>query len=808
MRKKFGVFFLIITLSAYSIPSNILYSESCDRPSMCGTADPITDPGTGTGTGTGEITTIPTTDIDSIMPRDFDLNSYFVPSDPSIDPSLDAMNQLMQGVAPDFEGVPPEEFSSINSLMSSRPEAIHFEELNEGTILAGKTTSNIQPTVSAPGYTQQQPQINEPRGPTVQSSGGSAPIPPLAGKLSTNPDQDLNTAFSQAFLKTDVLANIQKKIAPCNSGGDCLVDYYMAEMEQEFRRQEYREELKLYASKETSADKESSSEQNSVNDKNADSTLVSVNHESHQDSFGSNSINKNGNGIPEMPLVVTQMENTVIDNRVVNFNNSIDSTVQTTVNPNSAVVGVGEFWWEYITHFYGVDGKNDFQQTFLDSMNPLIPALIINGMADSFIDVNSDNNPTVPPIGEKSENWGENNSGEGNSTKMTMNPLMPIAVLADVITSQLTDFEHGGVPTLFVPQMNSNTTAQVNANVLPPTKGNGVSALNPPVPVFNSLPQPGGNQLNQAINEVLRKNFSGQPSSSENSSNNDQKTVSSESPTSKSNGSTQNNGLNAESDSGNMNKKNPTNKHSRDLEEQRHRHHSDELKRSKEAKELLHDLIIQGILPPEPHIITDVIVKEGKVLVYIPSNSLPTNLSRVTPEPVMVMPGQMARTATSEGKDTISLKKKLVDLPPSSEYERKEVLPLDRPNFHGGIVKNVVGDVTKMLPWELKTSAVNAGDEIPEKTSLHTGKGAFIEIALYNHEKYIGTIKLDENTHVLLAQLEKEGPREITRLVDALGKLTTDVEKMDEGSEFSVETPTATATVRGTVFSVIVSLTE
>lgn len=208
----------------------------------------------------------------------------------------------------------------------------------------------------------------------------------------------------------------------------------------------------------------------------------------------------------------------------------------------------------------------------------------------------------------------------------------------------------------------------------------------------------------------------------------------------------------------------------------------------------------QGIQPLNTT--TSVITHEGLVKVY----------DEGSPQAVFVKPGEIVQMTALDEK--IALSKDFMTAPVDS---REVALPHERllkeipePDFNGGIIEKVSGNATKMLSGEGEAIAVVEGDKLSEHTSLHTGEGATVEIALYNHGKLVARVNLDENTHILLAQLEKLGSSQTTttRLDEALGKVTIEAEKLEDDSQFSVVTPTGTASVRGTVFSVIVHENE
>ncbi|MBI3316692.1 MAG: FecR domain-containing protein [Candidatus Omnitrophica bacterium] len=257
---------------------------------------------------------------------------------------------------------------------------------------------------------------------------------------------------------------------------------------------------------------------------------------------------------------------------------------------------------------------------------------------------------------------------------------------------------------------------------------------------------------------------------------------------------------------------------------------------SKDALDYYEQLQKQGIMPQ--YTVTVVVVFEGGVSTQAVGSDGKT-LSESSPTTVFVKPGQMAQVVPI-GKDTVSLNKGYAYLAPPDYTSSKisppvilgppglgqlvsraitfiedakshvrhsgEEIPLTSPHTHGALVLKVQGmDATAVFPGSSLAQPITTGMPLPEKSSVHTGKGSRVEAAIFSHGQYIGRIKIDEMTHVLIAAIaEEDADQDTTKLVNALGKTTVEFEKSKNKSKFVVETPTASAAVRGTVFDVIV----
>ena len=88
--------------------------------------------------------------------------------------------------------------------------------------------------------------------------------------------------------------------------------------------------------------------------------------------------------------------------------------------------------------------------------------------------------------------------------------------------------------------------------------------------------------------------------------------------------------------------------------------------------------------------------------------------------------------------------------------------------------------------------------------SIETGKESSLEITYEN-----GTVSsLEPNSIIKIKEIEKKNGLFTTRIKALLGSILCKVQKLRKGETFELRTPTAVATVRGTVFEATVSKTQ
>ncbi|MBI3316693.1 MAG: FecR domain-containing protein [Candidatus Omnitrophica bacterium] len=213
----------------------------------------------------------------------------------------------------------------------------------------------------------------------------------------------------------------------------------------------------------------------------------------------------------------------------------------------------------------------------------------------------------------------------------------------------------------------------------------------------------------------------------------------------------------------------------------------------------------KGVMPQYTQ--TSIVVFEGLVLTNPVDRSSQVSGSEENLQTVSVRRGEMARIVPV-GENDNPINKNLTSFAASEILKRsEEKIEPPSPDTHGAVILNVLGeDATVILPGNPSAEPLQKGMELPEKASLQTGDGTSVEAAFFNHGKYMGRVQLDESTHILIASLAGTSPQQdTTKLVSALGKTTIEFEKSKNDSQFVVETPTASASVRGTVFQVNVS---
>ncbi|AUN98174.1 hypothetical protein C0V70_08650 [Bacteriovorax stolpii] len=117
-------------------------------------------------------------------------------------------------------------------------------------------------------------------------------------------------------------------------------------------------------------------------------------------------------------------------------------------------------------------------------------------------------------------------------------------------------------------------------------------------------------------------------------------------------------------------------------------------------------------------------------------------------------------------------------------------------------VAKIRGNVTKLLPGALEATVLEAGDQLPEDTSIVTGPKSFVKIVFIDKSE----LNMGPESKIVISEMN---PNEQVGIISLLkGRIRTEVEKSQKPNsqnqnKFYIRTRTAALGVRGTDFQTI-----
>jgi len=108
------------------------------------------------------------------------------------------------------------------------------------------------------------------------------------------------------------------------------------------------------------------------------------------------------------------------------------------------------------------------------------------------------------------------------------------------------------------------------------------------------------------------------------------------------------------------------------------------------------------------------------------------------------------------------------------------------------------GTVETVLPQDTAPVSLDAGDRIQKGQVITTGQDGEVDLIL--KDKYV--LKIKPNTSISIAAITRKNEKGLTALYVNKGKIAARTDEKFNGSEFLVNTRTASAHIRGTVFMV------
>lgn len=116
-------------------------------------------------------------------------------------------------------------------------------------------------------------------------------------------------------------------------------------------------------------------------------------------------------------------------------------------------------------------------------------------------------------------------------------------------------------------------------------------------------------------------------------------------------------------------------------------------------------------------------------------------------------------------------------------------------------IEEEIGDVQVKYGNEDEWKPAEQGMQLTEKCELKTGTDS-TAVLLLDENGASGRVDVSPNTHLRITELQEEEDAKRTMLDLALGQVLVQAEKLKGKSSFQVRTPTATTSVRGTVYQI------